>query len=73
MGKFCAALVQSHKLRPWEVAELTLPEALLYAVDVDGTRGQSVSLSAALRKGRVLSGLSVEHYLSLARIRAGRP
>lgn len=63
--EFFAGLVQHKGLKPGEIAEMTLPELLLYT----DTKKSEVTMATAVRKINVLRSLSVEHHLALARIR----
>lgn len=68
--RFYSSLLQRHKLKPSDLGEMTLSEALLYTIDLDGKPAE-VSVAIGLEKARLLATLPVEHYLAVARLRAG--
>ena len=69
--RFYAGLVQNRRLTPSQIAEMTLPEALLYTVPLE-EKGSETTQQAAWEKLRVLATLPVEDHLALALIRSGR-
>ena len=67
--RFFSHLVADKGLRPGEVADLTLNEALLYTQPA--AKG-SATLKGAWHKAKAILALPVDHYLELARIRTRR-
>lgn len=70
LKKYFASLVQNFKLKPHEIAEMTLTETLLYTVDLEGKNSKGMSISAAIEKAKLIKTLPVEHYLRLAQVRS---
>lgn len=59
----------SHKLKPSEIAALTLTEALLYTITNDEKAG--VSLGLAMKKIEIFRSLSTEDRIAVAILRSG--
>ena len=69
--KFYAGLCQNRRLTPAQVGDMTLSEALLYTVSLE-EKESTTRPEDAFAKLRVLSTLTVNDHLALARIRCGR-
>lgn len=62
---FIAGLM-SRDLTPGQIADLTLPEALLYTL---GNESQSISLRTAIARVNAIKSLSIEDRIQFARLK----
>lgn len=65
-----AVLLQRHKLTFREIDELTLPEAVLYMVDLETKSSNNMAdVYEAIARAKIMSKLPVGDYLALAKLR----